>query len=101
MQLDLPDPPKNVPEHTTLTPKASSQSIAPSIPIPGTMPSTESQIVPLPQVPGAQSPLSTVNVDIPMNRRETPEVLLQKEEIAQRTYGSEARRNSTDGLEGT
>jgi hypothetical protein len=79
MQLYLPDPPENILEHTTLTIEALIQTTTSSV----TILSVESQIAPILQVLGTQSRLSTVNVDIPINKRETLEVSLSIEAGAQ------------------
>jgi hypothetical protein len=85
MQLDIPEPSENVEEPTTLTIVASSQPVSLIIPILVTLPLVEIQqpevplLTPIPQVPVTQSPLSTVSVEIPIIRSETPEVSLPTE----------------------
>jgi hypothetical protein len=79
MHLDLHDPHENVQEQITLNLEALIQSDTPLVPIHDTLPSMKIQTILIPQVPSTQSPLSIVNVAIPINRSKTPEVFLQKE----------------------
>jgi hypothetical protein len=79
MQLDPPEPTRACTRTHWSDPEVLSQSIVPFVPIQDTLPLMETQIVPIPQAPSPQRPLSTVNVESAIQRSGTTETVVQKE----------------------